>query len=66
MGMYCDGLDDNAVERKAYDLCVADGCDDPERMTYEYNEGVPEPYGPVWSRYINEAIEALAATPART
>ena len=25
MGMYCDGLDDNAVERKAYDLCVADG-----------------------------------------
>ncbi len=69
MGTYCDSLDDESVEMMAYALCRDDGCDDPERMTYEYNEGVPEPYGPVWTRYIDDAITALlgplSARPAR-
>ena len=36
--MWCDKIDDEIVERKAWDLAVADGCEDPERMTYE-NDG---------------------------
>lgn len=59
MGTYCDSLDDEAVERKAWALAIEDGNDDPERMTYENDGGVLYPYGPVWSRYIDDAVAAL-------
>ncbi len=59
MGLYCDNLDDQAVEEKAWDLAVADGNEDPERMTYENDGGVLYPYGPIWSRYIDDAVKTL-------
>ena len=61
MGLYSSDLDDHAVEEKAFEICLADGNDDPERMTYVNNDGIPEPYGPMWSQYINEAVHALQA-----
>ena len=59
MGTYSSDFDDEAVEHRAYDICLADGNEDPERMTYVNHDGIPEPYGPVWSLYINEAVHAL-------
>lgn len=58
-GTYADDLDDQVVEEKAFDICKADGNDDPERMTYENDGGIPYPWGPLWGHYINDAIEAL-------
>lgn len=60
MGIYADDLDDNDVERKAFDLCKADGVEDPEWMTYESDGGILMPYGPIWSRYIDAAVAALS------
>lgn len=59
MGTYADNYDDEEVERKAIALCIADGCDDPERMTYENDGGILYPYGPLWSQYIGDAVAAL-------
>lgn len=64
MGTYCDNHDDETVERKAFDLALADGNEDPERMTYKNDGGVPYPYGPIWSRYIDDAVAALGALSA--
>lgn len=59
MGTYADDLDDTEVERKAFDLCEADGVEDPEQMTYESDGGILMPWGPIWSRYIDAAVSAL-------
>lgn len=65
MGTYSQRFDDEAVQAKAWELAELDGNDDPERMTYESDGGVLYPYGPVWSRYINDAIDALEGAPDR-
>ena len=61
MGHYADDLDDEAVEMKAVELCEEAGASDAFAMTYINDDGIPQPYGPAWSWYVEAAVDLLRA-----
>lgn len=49
------------IEAIARGICVANGCNDPDKLTYITDDGIQQPFGPAWAWHEPEARAALLA-----